>query len=201
MPWPAGRRWWWIGVFLTELPAFADAHEHLMEASRNYAAGCRWTGHTSVARVSSGMVATRGPAMAAPGRMGAERLMAWHESNLAENRLPTIAELACGPHWATRRLALRRAAISPSQATAAQAAAGIRRWHSGSAGWEDRPPARTCGLGRDAGRRGRCNQVAASRAVRGPGPSCWRGLARGFGSLCGAWVWAKPSGRPMINSA
>jgi len=71
------------------LPAFADSHEHLMEASRNTllvpVAAAR-----SVAEFT-GMIseAARG---AAPGAWILTS-MSWHESNLAENRMPTGAEL------------------------------------------------------------------------------------------------------------
>jgi predicted amidohydrolase YtcJ len=74
---------------LTVLPAFADSHEHLMEASRN-------TLLVPVDRAASvaeftGMVAAAARD-AAPGGWIVTS-MAWHESNLAENRLPTGAEL------------------------------------------------------------------------------------------------------------
>src|SRR5215472_16872716 len=74
---------------LTLLPAFADSHEHLMEASRN----------TLLVPVDkarpvaefTGMVADAA-AHLAPGQWIVTS-MGWHESNLAENRLPTLAEL------------------------------------------------------------------------------------------------------------
>jgi predicted amidohydrolase YtcJ len=74
---------------LTVLPAFADSHEHLMEASRN-------TLLVPVDQARSvseftGMVADAARD-AAPGAWIVTS-MAWHESNLAENRLPTLAEL------------------------------------------------------------------------------------------------------------
>jgi predicted amidohydrolase YtcJ len=74
---------------LTVLPAFADSHEHLMEASRN-------TLLVPVDRARSlaeftGMVSSAARD-AAPGGWILTS-MAWHESNLAENRLPTGAEL------------------------------------------------------------------------------------------------------------
>ena len=74
---------------LTVLPAFADSHEHLKEASRN-------TLLVPVDRARSiaeftAMVADAARA-AGPG-MWVLTSMAWHESNLAENRLPTGAEL------------------------------------------------------------------------------------------------------------
>jgi len=74
---------------LTLLPAFADSHEHLMEASRN-------TLKVPVDRARSvaefaGMVGAAARA-AAPGAW-VETSIGWHESNLVENRLPTLAEL------------------------------------------------------------------------------------------------------------
>jgi predicted amidohydrolase YtcJ len=74
---------------LTLLPAFADSHEHLLEASRN-------TLLVPVDRARSiaeftAMVACAARD-AAPGAW-IMTSMAWHESNLAENRLPTSAEL------------------------------------------------------------------------------------------------------------
>jgi predicted amidohydrolase YtcJ len=74
---------------LTLLPAFADSHEHLLEASRN-------TLLVPVDRARSiaefaGMI-TAAARAAAPGEW-IMTSMAWHESNLAEDRLPTIAEL------------------------------------------------------------------------------------------------------------
>ncbi|HEX6450624.1 MAG TPA: amidohydrolase [Trebonia sp.] len=74
---------------LTLLPAFADSHEHLMEASRN-------TLLVPVDKAQSvaeftGMVADAAR-KAAPGDWILTSV-AWHESNLAENRLPSLAEL------------------------------------------------------------------------------------------------------------
>src|SRR6516165_11366219 len=74
---------------LTLLPAFADSHEHLMEASRN-------TLLVPVDQARSmaeftGMVADAAR-NAAPGKWVLTSI-GWHESNLAENRLPTLAEL------------------------------------------------------------------------------------------------------------
>ena len=81
---------------LTVLPAFADSHEHLMEASRNTLlvpvdearSVEEFTGLVSAAARD-----------AAPGAW-ILTAMDWHESNLAENRLPTLAELdaAAGDH-------------------------------------------------------------------------------------------------------
>ena len=74
---------------LTLLPAFADSHEHLMEASRN----------TLLLPVDQARSVTEFTGMiadaardAAPGKWILTSI-AWHESNVAENRLPTLAEL------------------------------------------------------------------------------------------------------------
>src|SRR5262249_22539781 len=74
---------------LTLLPAFADAHEHLKEASANMLL-VPVDKARSVAEFT-GMVAdaARHPA---PGGWVLTS-MGWHESNLAENRLPTLSEL------------------------------------------------------------------------------------------------------------
>jgi len=74
---------------LTVLPAFADSHEHLMEASRN-------TLLVPVDKARSiaeftGMVADA--AQAAPPGEWIVTSMGWNESSLAENRMPTGAEL------------------------------------------------------------------------------------------------------------
>ena len=74
---------------LTVLPAFSDSHEHLMEASRN----------TLLVPVDKARSVAEFPSMvseaarvAPPGKWIITS-MGWHESNLAENRLPTGAEL------------------------------------------------------------------------------------------------------------
>jgi predicted amidohydrolase YtcJ len=80
---------------LTLLPAFADAHEHLLEASRN-------TLLVPVDKARSiaeftGLVADAAR-LSSPGEWILTS-MGWHESNLAENRLPALAELdAAAPH-------------------------------------------------------------------------------------------------------
>src|SRR6516225_533956 len=74
---------------LTLLPAFADSHEHLMEASRN-------TLLVPVDKARSIAEFTRmvaDAAQAVPRGGWISTSMGWHESNLAENRLPTLAEL------------------------------------------------------------------------------------------------------------
>src|SRR5215471_1857953 len=74
---------------LTLLPAFADSHEHLMEASRNSLL-VPVDKARSIAEFT-GMVAAAARD-AAPGEWILTSI-SWHESNLAENRLPTLAEL------------------------------------------------------------------------------------------------------------
>jgi predicted amidohydrolase YtcJ len=74
---------------LTLLPAFADSHEHLMEASRSSLL-VPVDQARSVAEFT-GMVA-EAARNAAPGNWILTSI-GWHESNLAENRLPTLAEL------------------------------------------------------------------------------------------------------------
>ncbi|HXZ74959.1 MAG TPA: amidohydrolase [Streptosporangiaceae bacterium] len=74
---------------LTLLPAFADSHEHLMEASRNTLAVPVGTA-TSITEFT-GMIAAAARD-AAPEKWILTSI-SWHESNLAENRVPTLAEL------------------------------------------------------------------------------------------------------------
>ncbi|HYW25972.1 MAG TPA: amidohydrolase [Terriglobales bacterium] len=74
---------------LTLLPAFSDSHEHLMEASRN-------TLLVPVDRarsVADFTAIVRDAARAAEPGAWVLTSIGWHESNLAENRLPTIGEL------------------------------------------------------------------------------------------------------------
>ena len=80
---------------LTLLPAFADSHEHLMEASRNTLL-VPVDKARSIAQFT-GMVADAA-AHLAPGQWVVTS-MGWHESNLAENRLPTLAELDAAGTW------------------------------------------------------------------------------------------------------
>jgi len=74
---------------LTVLPAFSDSHEHLMEASRNTLL-VPVDKARSVAEFTS--MVSQAARMAPPGKWILTS-MGWHESNLAENRLPTGAEL------------------------------------------------------------------------------------------------------------
>src|SRR5215467_2382722 len=74
---------------LTVLPAFSDSHEHLMEVSRN-------TLLLPVDRarsIAEFLAMVRGAARDAEPGEWVLTSIGWHESNLAENRLPTIAEL------------------------------------------------------------------------------------------------------------
>src|SRR5215469_14097825 len=104
---------------LTLLPAFADSHEHLMEASRNTLLVPVDRAH-SIAEFTALVAAAARDA--APGGW-IMTSMAWHESNLAENRLPTGAELdAAAP--ANPVLARRGGHLAVAN-TAALTAAGI----------------------------------------------------------------------------
>ena len=106
---------------LTLLPAFADSHEHLMEASRNTLLVP--VGKARSVAEFTGMVADA-VRDAAPGEWILTS-MGWHESNLAENRLPSLAELDAaapdhpvlarrGGHLAVvNSAALRAAGIGP----------------------------------------------------------------------------------------
>ena len=106
---------------LTVLPAFSDSHEHLMEASRNTLL-VPVDKARSVAEFTS-MVSEA--ARVAPPGTWIITSMGWHESNLAENRLPTGAELDAaapghpvfarrGGHLAVANaLALQAAGVGP----------------------------------------------------------------------------------------
>ena len=74
---------------LTVLPAFADSHEHLMEASRN-----TLLVPVDMARSIAEFTAlVRDAARDAPPGKWILTSIGWNESNLAENRMPTGAEL------------------------------------------------------------------------------------------------------------
>ena len=106
---------------LTLLPAFADSHEHLMEASRNTLLVP--VGQARSVAEFTGLVGAAARE-ATPGDWILTG-MDWHESNLAENRLPTLAELDAaapdhpllarrGGHFAVANsAALRAAGIGP----------------------------------------------------------------------------------------
>jgi len=102
---------------LTLLPAFADSHEHLMEASRN-------TLLVPVDRARSIAEFTAMVSAAARDAAPGEWIMtsmAWHESDLAENRLPSGAELdaAAPAHPVLARRGGHLAVASTSALTAA----------------------------------------------------------------------------------
>ena len=104
---------------LTLLPAFSDSHEHLMEASRNMLLV-----PVDRARSVAGFTALVSAAAraAAPGAWILTS-MGWHESNLAENRLPTGAELdAAAPG---HPVLARRGGHLAIASTAALSAAGV----------------------------------------------------------------------------
>src|SRR6516162_9111 len=104
---------------LTLLPAFADSHEHLMEASRNTLL-VPVSNARSVAEFT-GLVSAAARD-AAPGDWILTG-MDWHESNLDENRLPTLAELdAAAPD---RPVLARRGGHFAVANSAALQAAGI----------------------------------------------------------------------------
>src|SRR6516162_10224910 len=104
---------------LTLLPAFADSHEHLMEAGRNTLL-VPVDKARSVAEFT-GMIADA--ARAAPPGQWIMTSIGWHESNLAENRLPTLAELdaAAPDHPVLARRGGHLAVVN----SAALAAAGV----------------------------------------------------------------------------
>ena len=74
---------------LTVLPAFSDSHEHLIDASRNTLLVP--VGKARSVAEFTGLVAAA--ARDAPPGEWILTSIGWHESNLAENRLPTLAEL------------------------------------------------------------------------------------------------------------
>lgn len=106
---------------LTLLPAFADSHDHLMEASRNTLLVPVDKAQSMAEFTSTVADAARDTA---PGAWILTSI-SWHESNLAENRLPTLAELDAaapdrpvlarrGGHLAVvNSAALREAGIGP----------------------------------------------------------------------------------------
>jgi len=113
---------------LTLLPAFSDSHEHLMEASRNMLL-VPVDRVRSIAEFTAMISAAAGDT--APGAWIVTS-MGWHESNLAENRLPTGAELdAAAPG---HPVLARRGGHLAVASSAALAAAGAGPGGS-SAGW------------------------------------------------------------------
>jgi hypothetical protein len=109
------------GRALTVLPAIFDTHEHLLESARNLALVQAGAARTLTELID--LIRARA-AQAAPGEWVVTS-MSWNETNLAERRLPTAAELdrATNAHpvlcprgghvCAANTLALRRARIGP----------------------------------------------------------------------------------------
>jgi len=106
---------------LTVLPAFSDSHEHLMEASRN----TLLIPVDEARSIAEFTAMIRDAARHAPPGEWILTSIGWNESNLAENRLPTGAELDAGapdhPVFARRgghlavanSAALRAAGVGP----------------------------------------------------------------------------------------
>jgi predicted amidohydrolase YtcJ len=116
---------------LTLMPAFADAHEHLMEAARNDSL-VPMDGVTSIPEM---VEAIRVRAASAAEGEWVLTAMSWHESDLAENRMPTIEELdrASGAH----PVFVRRGGHLASANSAALALADVRpdtAWPGGNIG-------------------------------------------------------------------
>src|SRR5262249_31312963 len=122
---------------LTFLPAFADAHDHLMEAARNESL-VQMEGVTNIGQL---IAALRERASGTPDGAWVMTAMAWHESDLTEQRMPTIEELDAasrehpvfvrrGGHLAAANsVALARAGVGP---TTSWAGGNIGRHADGS---------------------------------------------------------------------
>jgi predicted amidohydrolase YtcJ len=134
------------GRALTVVPAIFDTHEHLLESARNLALVQAGEARTLADLI--GLIRARA-AQAAPGEWVVTS-MSWNETNLAERRLPTAAELdrATDTHLvlcprgghicAANSLALRIARIGPdtpdpSAGTIARDGAAIPRESSRAA--------------------------------------------------------------------
>ena len=127
---------------LTVLPAFADSHEHLMEASRNTLL-VPVDKARSVAEFT-GMIADA-VRNAAPGEWILTSI-GWHESNLAENRLPTLAELDAAFRAASATMPVNSAtdrALSTGTSRVFRLASIRCSWESAKAGNSVRSPAST----------------------------------------------------------
>jgi predicted amidohydrolase YtcJ len=160
---------------LTLLPAFADSHEHLMEASRNTLL-VPFDKARSVAEFT-GMVADAARD-AGPGAWILTSI-GWHESNLAENRLPTLAELdaAAPDHPVLARRGGHFAVVN----SAALRAAGI------GAGTPD-PPGGKIGRLPDGGRDGVLEGGSVYQvAAFAPGPGRAQ-LAAALGTTSAAYA-------------
>ena len=104
---------------LTLLPAFCDAHEHLIEAAKNEARVPVGDAHS----IADFLTLVRTAVAAARGDEWVLTAMAWHESQLAERRLPTRAELdSASP---TRPMLARRGGHLAVANSAALAATGV----------------------------------------------------------------------------
>lgn len=105
------------GPDLTLLPAFCDAHEHLLESAKN-------TALVPVGQARSlaeFTAAIRAAAEGAAAGQWVQTSIAWHESNLAEGRLPTRVELdAASPDHPV--LARRGGHLAVANSVALQAA-------------------------------------------------------------------------------
>ena len=77
------------GPDLTLLPAFCDAHEHLLESAKNTAL----VPVEQARSIAEFAAAVRHAADVAAEGQWVQTSIAWHESNLAEGRLPTRLEL------------------------------------------------------------------------------------------------------------
>src|SRR5262249_24887317 len=160
---------------LTLLPAFADSHEHLMEASRN-----TLLVPVELARSVpefAGMVADAARD-AAPGAWIVTSI-GWHESNLAENRLPALAELdAAAPD---HPVLARRGGHLAGGNSAALRAAGLR-------GGTPAPPGGRIGRLPDGSRDGVLEGGAVYRvAAFAPGPGRAE-LAAALGTTSAAYA-------------
>jgi predicted amidohydrolase YtcJ len=113
------------------MPAFADAHEHLMEAARNEAL-VQMDGVTSIDQM---VAALRERASRAHDGEWVMTAMAWHESDLAENRMPTISELDAVSR--VRPVLVRRGGHLAAANSVALALAGVEpttQWAGGNIG-------------------------------------------------------------------
>jgi predicted amidohydrolase YtcJ len=134
------------GPGLTLLPAFCDAHEHLLESAKNTALV-----PVGQARSLAEFAAAVGRAAdAAAAGQSVQTSIAWHESNLAEGRLPTRVELdAASPDHPV--LARRGGHLAVAN-SAALGGGGHHRGHRRPSRGRHRPrrrrPAQWCAGGR-----------------------------------------------------
>ena len=148
---------------LTVLPAFSDSHEHLMEASRNTLLVPVDTAR-SIAEFTA-MV--RDAARDAPPGKWILTSIGWNESNLAENRMPTGAELAAAvPDHPV--FARRGGHLAVANSAALRAAGRWCRPSDRVCRGRHRPPAARPGWPRPGARRGgrRPDDPAPRRPVR-----------------------------------